>query len=160
MFAQRHPKLEAWIESITIHFPKVVVEPGSAQHWAGDAGVGGQFGGQLADVLRASDEHFIRYDQLFKFIEKSRKSVDDLPRPLHPARWQIAAATAETHVVAHHARSGERFEQIQNDFALAECIHQRSAPCAHIAEEKSEERGVVLKSRELSQDHAKIFRPL
>src|SRR5207237_4959446 len=55
------------------------------------------------------------------------------------------------------ARAGERFEKIENLYALAKRIHQRRAPCAHVAQQKSEEGRMILQSRQFREDQAQIF---
>src|SRR6266480_5395320 len=147
MFAERYPEFESRIESIAIHFPHVVVDPARAEHWAGDASVHRQIGGQLADLLRAGDDNLIRKDERLEFIQKSWERIDNLLCGLHPIRSRIDSASAEAHVITHHARTGKRLEKIENLLALTERIHEGRAPGTHIAEQESEQRRVILQSR-------------
>src|SRR6266699_3596949 len=103
MFAERYPEFESRIESIAIHFPHVVVDPARAKHWASDTGVDRQIGGQLADLLGTGDDNFIRKNERLEFIQKSRERLNNLLCALHPIRSGIDPASAETHVVTHHA---------------------------------------------------------
>src|SRR5439155_21240264 len=103
------------------------------------------FSGQFADLLRARDENFVFDNQLFELIEKPRENIDNFLCALQPTPVGVDAASAESHVVAHHARAGEGFEQIENFLALAERIHEWRAPGAHVAEQKPEQRSVILK---------------
>src|SRR5436190_3785369 len=48
-------------------------------------------------------------------------------------------------------------EKIKNLLALAKGIHQRGPPCAHVAEQKSEQRRVILKSRQFRKNDAQIL---
>src|SRR5438876_8144090 len=100
MFAQWHAEFEAWIESIAIHLADVVVNSAGSKHWARDAGIDRQLGRKLADILSARDKDLIGDDKLFELIKKRRKSIDNLPGPLHPSGRQVATTTTETHVVA------------------------------------------------------------
>src|SRR6266487_476281 len=160
MFAERYPEFESRVESIAIHFPHVVVDPARAEHWAGDASVDRQVGGQLADLLRAGDDNLIRKDERLEFIQKSWECVDNLLCALHPIRSRIDSASAETHVITHHARTGKRLEKIENLLSLAERIHERRAPGTHVAQQKSQQRSVILKSRQFSENDAQIFSAL
>src|SRR5207248_11603905 len=99
-----------------------------------------------ADLLGTRDDDLIRKNQVLEFIQKSREDINNLFCPLHPARRWVNSASAETHVVTHHARTRQRLEKIENLFPLAECIHERSAPGSHIAEQKSEQRCVICQS--------------
>src|SRR5437868_13785781 len=110
MFAERHPKLKPWVDSITIHLADVVVYAAGAQHRPRDAGIDRQLSRELAHFLCARDEDFIRDDQLLELIEKARKRLDYFPGAFHPIRSGVHPTAAKTHVVAHHARAGERLE--------------------------------------------------
>ena len=89
---------------------------------------------------------------------KRGKAVDDL---LASASSQPAgrshAAAAEAHVVAHHARAGEGFEEVENLLALAEGVHQRRAAGAHVLHQEADEAGVVLQAGQLAGDDAEVL---
>ena len=147
VIAQRDAELEARIKPVAVHFAQVVVHAARAEHRSGDAGVDRELGGEDADALRAHHQDFVAGDELFEFVEETRIRLHDFARVRHPDVARIDAATAEAHVIAHHARAAERLEEIENFLAFAEGIHERRAPRAHVAKEKAEERGVILETR-------------
>src|SRR5437867_1699184 len=148
MVAERHAKFEARIKAVAVHFTQVIVHPAGAQHRARDAGVNRQLGGKFPDVLRSRDDNFILHNQLFQLVDKLGEAIDERLSSFHPSRRRVAPAPAKTHVIAHHARTGERFEQIEDFLAFAERIHKRRTPGAHVVEQKSEQRRVILQSRQ------------
>src|SRR6266700_2780846 len=160
MFAQRNPKFETRIKSVAVHFANVVVHAARAQHWAGNSSADREIGRKFTDVLRSRDYDLISKDQFFKFIEKFRETIDDLPRTGEPIIVRINSAATEAHVVAHHSRAGERFEQVENFLALAERVHERRTPRSHVAQQKPQERRVVLQSSEFGENDAQVFAAL
>src|SRR5438094_4700648 len=157
MFAQRNPKFETRIKSVTVYFANVVVHAARAQHWAGNSSADREIGRKFADVLCSRDHDLVSKDQFFTSIEKFRETVDDLPGAGEPIIVRINSAATEAHVVAHHTRAGERFEQIENFLALAERVHEWRTPRSHIAQQKPQERRVVLQPSEFGENDAQVF---
>src|SRR5437879_10102519 len=111
-----------------IDLADAVVYSSRPQHRSGDPCTNSNVCGQFTDLLRPRDQDLVFYDQLLEFIEKFRKSVDDLLCPRQPIGVRIHPAATETHVVTHHARARERLKQIEDFLALTKGIHQRRAP--------------------------------
>ena len=132
LFSQRHTELKPVVNAVLVHLADIVVDPGGAEHRAGNARVDGQFSGQDADTLRARDEDLVFTEQPLEFIQKSRVLIDHPSCLFEPAGRQVAAATAKTHVIAHHSRPGERLEKVEDLFALAEGVHQGRARSPHV----------------------------
>ena len=72
------------IDAVVVHFANVVVHAARAQHRTGDAGVDGQFGGQVADTLGATDEDFVAEQQCLEFVEKVREADRRSVSPVEP----------------------------------------------------------------------------
>ena len=51
----------------------------------------------------------------------------------------------------------KRLEEIENFLAFAERVHERRAPRAHVAQQKTEQRGVILQPRQLGENDAQIL---
>ena len=117
----------------------------------------GELGSQFADALGAGDHNLVAENQILELVEEFRESVDNLLCGSIQSGACIDPAAAEPHVITHHPGTGERFEQIEDFFAFAECVHQRRAPRAHVAEQKSEERSVILQPGQLGQNDPQIF---
>src|SRR5262245_5327357 len=135
MRAQRDAKFESLINAVLIYFAHIVIDATGPEHRAGDAGIDGKLFWQHADALSASQENLIFGKQPLEFVEKLRKLLGDGPGLLDPTGRQLYTAPAEAHVIAHHSRAAERLEQIQDFFALAKCIHEGGAHCAHVLRE-------------------------
>ena len=103
MFSKRDAEFEARIKAVAVHFADIIIYARRAQHRTRDTGIDREVGRKDADVLRATDHHFVAHDELFQVVDEVREAIDDLFRALHPARWRVAPATTKTHVVAHHA---------------------------------------------------------
>ena len=124
---------------------------------ARDAGVDGLLAGDDADSLGAGHEDFVRGEEAFKLVEKFREAVDDFLGFGEPCGRGVDAASAEAHVVAHHAGAGERFEEVEDVFALAEGVHEGRAAGSHILHEEADEAGVILQAGELRGDDADVL---
>src|ERR1051325_1828386 len=57
MFSERDSEFESRIKSVSVDLANVVIHTARPQHRTRDAGVDRQFGGQIADVLCASDDN-------------------------------------------------------------------------------------------------------
>jgi len=76
---------------------------------------------------------------------------------LEPAGGQIHSAAAKTHVVAHHPRTGERLEEVEDLFALAKGVHQRCSTSSHVLRQKPYETGMVLQPSQLAGDDPEVL---
>src|SRR2546427_1925185 len=63
-----------------------------------------------------------------------------------PPRSTLFPYTTLFRSVAHHARAGQRFEQVENPFAFAKGVHDGRAHCAHVLK-RSEEHTSELQSQ-------------
>src|SRR5205809_4468492 len=160
MFAQRNPKFETRIKSVAVYFANVVVHAARAQHWAGNSSADRELRRKFSDVLGPRDHDFVLQNKFFELVQKRRESIDYLLRACEPLIVRVNSAATEAHVVAHHSRAGERFEQVENFLALAERVHERRTPRSHIAQQKPQERRVVLQSSEFGENDAQVFAAL
>ena len=157
MVAEGDAELELRVESVAIDFPDVVVDAGGAEGGAGESGAGGELGAEDADALGAGDEDFVAGDEGLEFVDEGWEGGDEVADAVDPAFGDFAAEASEAHVVAHHAGSGEGFEEVEEFFALPEGIHEGGAPGAHVTEEEAEEGGVVLEAGEFGEDDAEVL---
>ena len=157
MIAEGYAEFETIVNAVFVDLANIVIDAAGAQAGAGDVGVDGQLARKHADLLGAGHENFVGVEEVFELIEERGIIGDDFARLLQPAGWQVDAATAEAHIVAHHARAGERLEEVENFFALAKGIHQRSAERAHVHEEEPGEAGVIDDAGQLGGDDADVF---
>ena len=157
MIAERHAEFEAVVDAVVVDLAEVVVDTRAAQHGAGNARVDGQLGAQNSNALAACHEDFVAAEQVFKLVDKARQACDHFARGIEPGRGNIDATAAEAHVVAHHARTGERFEEVENFLALFECVHERRAAGAHLLDEEADGGSVILNAGELGEDDANVF---
>ena len=67
---------------------------------------GALIGGKFADILGAADDNLVAEDEFLEFVEKLRKTIHNLFRSGEPLIARVHAAAAETHVIAHHSRTG------------------------------------------------------
>src|SRR5437764_14105191 len=106
MLPERYPEFEPRIKPVAVYFANVVIHTARAQHRTRDAGVDRQFGGEFADVLGAADDDLVPENKVLEFVEKLREAIDNLFRSGQPFIVRIHAAATETHVIAHHPRTG------------------------------------------------------
>src|SRR5262249_12369609 len=143
----RNAERESIINSIVIDFADIVIDSRGAKHRSGDAGIYGEISGQHAGSLGAREENLVLAEESFVFVDEAREIIHELLRLLEPSAGKIDAATTEAHIVAHHASAGERLEQIKDFLPLTERIHQRRAAGAHILDQKTDQRSVILQAR-------------
>ncbi len=160
MIAQRHTKVEAIVDAVPIHFANVVVHARGPQHRPRHSRIHSQVRPQNAHSLRARHQNLVRAQQPFNLLGKPRQPLHHFARRCQPTCCRVHPAAAKAHVVAHHPRTGELLEQVQNFFALAEGIHQRRPACSHLLNQKTDRRSVVLHPRQLAKNHPQIFGPL
>ena len=139
VIAERNAEFEAVVDAVFVHLADVVVHAAARSIGPVMLALMASSRGKHADVLRARHENFVPGQQRSRTHRGSAgNSSTTFLRLFQPAGRQIAAATAEAHVIAHHPRAGERLEQVENFFALAKRIHQRRAGRAHVLQEKTD----------------------
>src|SRR5262249_6477329 len=106
MFPKGDPEFEPRIEPVAVYFANVVIHAARAQHRTCDACVDRQFGRKFADILGAADHDLVTQNEFLEFVEKFRETIDNLLCPGQPLIVRVYTAAAETHVVAHHPRTG------------------------------------------------------
>ena len=157
MIAQRHAKLETIVDAVAIDLANVIVHTRCAQHGPRDAGVHSQLRLENTYALAARHQNFVRRQQRLELVDKLGQAGDHLARCVEPGRGNIHAAAAEAHVIAHHARAGERLKEVEDFFALLEGVHERRAAGAHLLNQKPNRRGMILHARQLGEDDANVL---
>src|SRR5207245_1147215 len=106
MFSKRDSEGKSGVKSVAIDLANIVVYATRANHRAGNAGINRQLGGEFADILSTADDDFVPENEFLELVEKLREPIDNLFRPGEPLLTRVQAAAAETHVIAHHSRTG------------------------------------------------------
>src|SRR5205807_10490917 len=114
MVPEWNPEFKTRINSVTVHFANVVIHAACAQHRPRNTGADRELRRKVSDILSARDHDFVLQNQRFELVQKLREKIDNLLRASEPGIIRVNAATPKAHVIAHHSRTGERFEKIEN----------------------------------------------
>ena len=157
MVAKRHAEIKARIKTVAVDFTQVVVDPAGAQEGAGEAGVNRLGGRHAADSLCAGEHDLVAGEHALVLVEEAREVCHQLAGGCEPLRRGIHAATAEALVVAHHAGSSERLEQIDDLFTLTEGVEQRGERGTEVVEQEANQTRVVNQAGHLGQNDAQVL---
>ena len=157
VFADRHLEIEPAVNAVFVHLAQVVIHAGGAQHRAGYGRVDRQFFRHHADELCASQNNFILGKKGSKLVEELAVIADNFFRLGDPFVIHVHTDAAKSHIIAHHPRTANFLEQVEDFFAFAEGIHHRRAERTHVLHKKADETGVVLEPRELRHDDTNVF---
>ena len=106
-----------------------------------------------------ADQHFVLGQQAVDFVglcAGRRSKTRSLIFCMH-VLGHIAHHAAKAVVVAHHARAGDGFEDIEDQFAFFEGIQRRGEIRAQVVEQHADQDQVVLDAAEFRHDDADVF---
>ncbi len=140
-----HVELEAVVDRVRVRAADVVGHAGGAQHRPGHGGVDGILGAQVANALDARDQHLVLGQQAVHLLHfAGQPVVDQFVDLAERVLGHVAHHAAEAEVVAHHARTGDRLEDIQDQFAFLEGVQRGGVHGAQVVQEHAQEDQVVL----------------
>ncbi|OQA53519.1 MAG: hypothetical protein BWY44_00156 [Candidatus Omnitrophica bacterium ADurb.Bin292] len=97
-------------------------------------------------------EDFIGSQKRLKLIEKPRKFPDNGFDRGKRVFIEIPFNAAETEIVTHHARAGDRLKDVENPFPFPEGVKKRGKKRTEVVQEKTDRGRVINEPRQFGHD--------
>ena len=156
--AHRHVEVEAVVDPVGGGAADVVGHPSRAQDRTRDRVGDGVLRVDHPHALHAREQHFVLGQHAVEFVGLVLQAVvNQVFDLLHHVVGDVSHHAAEAEVVAHHARAGDGFEDVEDEFAFLEGIQRGRVHRAEVVEQCADEDEVVLNAAQLGDDHADVF---
>src|SRR2546428_7190168 len=117
-------ELESIVGAVGQGLADVVVDSGASQAWSGQAPIDRLRRGDDAHALRALEPDPVLREKSLVFLNPGRQEIDEPAAPFDPARRAFLPSAPDAAHVGLEPHAAERFEKIQDHFALAKPIEQ------------------------------------